>query len=317
MSKLFKLKEWLTVPDAAQHLSGVFGEPVTEADVLRLGLDGHYKLSVRLRTPTHGLIGVVCRRDEARCVVIQRDHDAEEYPVDLAFSDAPDDQVTAQIVRGLLDGSLIRVIHPIDIGRGKFVQMHGKVVPIRGLWALPTTGDHSDDNEELIAKVATSREPHSTAFNGILLERSPGIFAQLLWRREHDLGRPSLARERDHEPKLKPYEDPAYYTEAYNLPDDAILVVRTSELANFITRTAEAESGAEPKKESTREKNTLLKIISVMTHQKYSKEITKPYAIAAHLEQKADELGIKVSGDTIAHHIITALELTKKSDRTS
>ena len=46
LSKLFKLKEWLTVLDAAKHLSVVFGEEVTEADVLRLALDGHLKLSV-------------------------------------------------------------------------------------------------------------------------------------------------------------------------------------------------------------------------------------------------------------------------------
>jgi len=46
MSKLFKLKEWLTVADAAQHLTIVFGEEVAEADVLRFALDGHLKLSV-------------------------------------------------------------------------------------------------------------------------------------------------------------------------------------------------------------------------------------------------------------------------------
>ncbi len=46
MSKLFKLKEWLTLPDAAKHLAIAFGEEVGEADVLRLALDGHLKLSV-------------------------------------------------------------------------------------------------------------------------------------------------------------------------------------------------------------------------------------------------------------------------------
>ena len=45
-SKLFKLKEWLTIPETAKHLSIMFGEDVTEADVLRLGLDRHLKLSV-------------------------------------------------------------------------------------------------------------------------------------------------------------------------------------------------------------------------------------------------------------------------------
>lgn len=46
MSKILKLKEWLTVGDAAKRLSIVAGEPVTEADVLRLALDGHMTLSV-------------------------------------------------------------------------------------------------------------------------------------------------------------------------------------------------------------------------------------------------------------------------------
>ncbi len=48
MSKLFKLKKWLTLPDAAHHLSIVVEEEVTEADILRLALDGHLKLSVFL-----------------------------------------------------------------------------------------------------------------------------------------------------------------------------------------------------------------------------------------------------------------------------
>jgi len=38
LKKLLKLKDWLTVPDAARHLSILFGEDVTEADVLRFGL---------------------------------------------------------------------------------------------------------------------------------------------------------------------------------------------------------------------------------------------------------------------------------------
>ena len=45
-SMLFKLKEWLTLKDTAQYLSVLFKEDVSEADVLRLGLDGCLKLSV-------------------------------------------------------------------------------------------------------------------------------------------------------------------------------------------------------------------------------------------------------------------------------
>ena len=40
MSKLLKLKEWLTVADAARHLSILLEAEVNEADVYRLALEG-------------------------------------------------------------------------------------------------------------------------------------------------------------------------------------------------------------------------------------------------------------------------------------
>lgn len=46
MSKLLKLKEWLTVEETAMRLSISAGEEVTAADILRLALDGHLTLSV-------------------------------------------------------------------------------------------------------------------------------------------------------------------------------------------------------------------------------------------------------------------------------
>lgn len=46
MSKLFKLKRWLTLPVAANHLTTVFRQEVSEADILRLALDNRLELSV-------------------------------------------------------------------------------------------------------------------------------------------------------------------------------------------------------------------------------------------------------------------------------
>ena len=56
-SKLFKLRKWLTIPETAKHLSLMFGEEVTEADILRLGLDGHLKLSVYFVNHAHAKAG--------------------------------------------------------------------------------------------------------------------------------------------------------------------------------------------------------------------------------------------------------------------
>ena len=44
--QLYKFNESLIVPAAAAHLSAAFGEEVTEADVLRLGLNGHLRLPI-------------------------------------------------------------------------------------------------------------------------------------------------------------------------------------------------------------------------------------------------------------------------------
>lgn len=46
MGKLLRSKECLTVEDAAKHLSTVFREEVSKADVLRLALDRQLKLSI-------------------------------------------------------------------------------------------------------------------------------------------------------------------------------------------------------------------------------------------------------------------------------
>lgn len=46
MSKLLKLKQWLSIEDAAKRLTISAGEDVTKTDILRLAIDGHLTLSV-------------------------------------------------------------------------------------------------------------------------------------------------------------------------------------------------------------------------------------------------------------------------------
>ena len=46
LRKLLKLKDWVSVPDAARHLSIILDVIVSEADVLRFALDGRLTLSV-------------------------------------------------------------------------------------------------------------------------------------------------------------------------------------------------------------------------------------------------------------------------------
>lgn len=67
MSKLLKLKEWLTVADAARHLSILLEAEVNEADVYRLALEGHLTLSVLFVNPTPALGGTIVTADPSEC----------------------------------------------------------------------------------------------------------------------------------------------------------------------------------------------------------------------------------------------------------
>lgn len=68
MKKLFALKEWLTLPEAARHLSLMLDDSVSEGDVLRLGLDGHLKLSVNLVNHAVARAGKIIPLSEAKYV---------------------------------------------------------------------------------------------------------------------------------------------------------------------------------------------------------------------------------------------------------
>lgn len=56
-SRLFQLKDWLTIPEAAKYLSIMFGEKVEESDVLHLALDRHLKLSANFVNHTYAKRG--------------------------------------------------------------------------------------------------------------------------------------------------------------------------------------------------------------------------------------------------------------------
>jgi hypothetical protein len=66
VKKLFELKQWLTVRDAARHLSILFGEDLSEADVLRLALDGHLTLSIHFVNHTLARCGPLVSRADAK-----------------------------------------------------------------------------------------------------------------------------------------------------------------------------------------------------------------------------------------------------------
>ncbi len=56
--KVFTLRKWLSLQEAAEHLSDLFSESVTERDVLNLALDGALTLSVNFLSQYE--TGIIC-----------------------------------------------------------------------------------------------------------------------------------------------------------------------------------------------------------------------------------------------------------------
>ena len=66
MSKLLKLKEWLTLEDAVNHISKKLDETITIADLYRLALDGHLKLSLYFVNSAYGVEGKLRKSDDVK-----------------------------------------------------------------------------------------------------------------------------------------------------------------------------------------------------------------------------------------------------------
>ena len=69
--KLLKLRDWLSVPEAARHLSILLGDEVTEAHVLRFALDGRLTLSVDFVNATPARSGKVITPADAKRKIIK------------------------------------------------------------------------------------------------------------------------------------------------------------------------------------------------------------------------------------------------------
>ena len=328
MSKLFKLKEWLTIPDAARHLTGVFDEPISEADVLRLGLDGHLKLSVDFVNKAAAIRGRVVPVEQARTTIFPANMSADietfrrtsKLPRGSAADDDAD--LSTDVIAGLKEGSLIRTITDINIDDERFLHLEDEVVWIDGVWDLPLIGAERLDIEHAFQQMTGGPEVTLIQLNGTFVGSLTGEIAHLQDR----FSEPTpILIEGKFVPRT-PTNDPdptqpgrqrvrpnSYYP-AGKLPDDSVLVVRTSALMELQAKMIDAAAALQVPKESTREKNTLLRIIALMANHRYSTEMGAPHTIARHLIGKAAELGVKISDDVIAKHLNAALDLVKSED---
>jgi hypothetical protein len=275
MSKLVKFKEWLTIPETARHLSGLFGEPVTEADVLRLALDGHLKLCVHFVNLSRARFGAWISGSEAEERRLGDFTDDMDATGDISFDD------------------------------NKFLALKGPVQMIDGVWDLLLRDNGWLDIENRFQKLTGGPEVVPIICGPIIIKRADGYIGVL--QRSYS----SLNMKGERPDELDHHRN--YFPEE-RLPDeDCVLVVRTSALTEFQSRITDESAAAQQARDtsqSTREKNTLLRIIGLMANHRYAGDIGQPHSIARHLTDKAQGLGIQPpSDDTIVKHLKAALAL--------
>ena len=131
MSRLFKLREWLTPDETARHLTILFGEEVRTSDVLRLGLDGHLTLSVDFVNHAEAMTGrVIPFKDVPMMRMPPMSKDGMPAKEEVYFPDG------------------LRLEDDQELNENTpFVHFARKVVTIRGLWDLVMDGGERIDIE--------------------------------------------------------------------------------------------------------------------------------------------------------------------------
>ncbi|HRQ46200.1 MAG TPA: hypothetical protein PK725_04575 [Rhodocyclaceae bacterium] len=334
MSKLFKLREWLTIPETARYMSISFGEDVTEADVLRLALDGHVRLSVHFVNHAKARCGKVISRDETDWWLCP---DSEVFPGGRPMNRA--DQATVATTKpappklaALLDElppnereKFVPIMRSLNIDDERFLTLSDDVVTLQGIWDLPMIGAERLDVEHQFQ--ALTGGPAVTLINleGAFVEELDGALCQLqedFDENEYQAGSRAqlevlkqrivengIEDEEAHLLSSRHKEERGKFLErrrtppakencypAGGLPRDAVFVVRTEALREF-ERSVDPASDVPEKPMTTTERNSLLTIIAALCE--HSAINVQERGVAMKIAQLTEEMGAPVSDDTV------------------
>lgn len=265
MKKLFNLKEWLTVPDAARHLSILFGEDVGQADVLQLALDGHVTLSINFVNHTKGRCGRVVPLSEAK-----------------------------QHLLPSLNGGSFWAINGVAIGNDQVIEVDQEVVVIDGIWDLSMRGAERHDIEHQYQLLTGGPPVDLGSLEGPIVCRADGTYCQLQSHfSDNEFARLEVLK--------KPRNHRDNYYPASGLPADSVLVVRTSALQELESQLAQPKARLE-KPLGQRERDILLVIIASLAGLQEI-DVKKHSKAALAIQAGADRLGAKVGARTIENHL--------------
>lgn len=333
MSKIYRFREWLTIPETARRMSISFDDDVTEADVLRLALDRRLQLSVNFVNHAKARCGKVITWEETDWWLPPR---LDKFPSDTVINEA-DRATTAsrQYPRKLAAlyaelppderNKFYPMMRSLSIDGERFVTLSDDVVTLQGVWDLPMIGGERLDVEHRFQSLTGGPAVTLTNLDGAFVEGLDGTLCQLqedLESNEYQPGsRAALERleRRISDEGIEPQEAKRLldlhsetrkaflarmesrpkkenYYPSCGLPKDAVLVVRTDALRKLERSVNDAQDAPE-KPLTTIERNSLLTIIAVLCG--HSGIDIGERGTAAQLARITEEAGTPVSYDTV------------------
>jgi hypothetical protein len=255
-SKLSKFKEWWTLPDAAKYLSEADRNEVTEADILRLALDGHINLSVCFVNQTKARRGTVVGRKDVKW---------GELPLDLGFQlkNYPDFE---------RNGDSWRYMKSLQINDTQFLNISDEWTTIEGVWDLPMFGCGRLNIEDKYQRLTDGPEVAFQRLGGPVVERADkGLYqvgkscydglgygpltkADMAKIARLELSKSTNKRKEKilmaRKKRLKGVKDAEFHWFVDDaillgqaLPEGSVLVLRTEVLEDFTQRMLDSEAG--------------------------------------------------------------------------
>lgn len=299
MSKLFKLREWLTVPETAKHLSGLLEEDVTEADVLRLVLDRRLKLSINFVNAAAARKCTVISWEETDWKLVQipswipgfnqkktsLESVALPQKLQALYNKIPIDE--REQYMPLLQG--------LNIDDKRYLNIDEGIGTITGTWDLSMIGNESLDVEQRYQMLTGGPEVTGNYLEGSFVEGDVDSIFQL----QDDMADSSQEEIKKRALELS-YKDHKRYFPAHGLPYDAVWVVRTAALREF-----EQSLNSHSTNVVKLSDNTLLATIAALLASWPSGKQPS----AKDLEKAANSVGAKVSDDSIRKALNAAKEI--------
>jgi hypothetical protein len=303
MSKLFKLKEWLTLEDAANHISNVVGEPATIADLCRFALDGYLTLSIDFVNHAEVRVGKWVKTEDVEFKIVETNiFTNEKLPIPYRLP----------------------INCELRVKEDDWIALDKNVVSIDGVWDLPLIGAEAIDIEHYYQQMTSGLEVTLSYIDGAFVERGELICqlqtdfednefqmgskankldverfiieneisedkAKVLWD-DYKTDRVKYLKERE----SKKRED-NYFPSGGLGEHDYVFVIRTNELNRFIKSLEDTPS--EEKALTSKERNSLLVLIGALC-----KEVNidpKQRGVAASLVAMTELVGAPLTDDTI------------------